>query len=264
MIHLRSIHMDLAGLPSQFPFSLPLVRSFPGLEFHAPVTFFVGENGSGKSTLLEALAAACKSPVIGGDDLDADPTLAHARGLALRLRLAWTRRSRRGFFLRAEDFFRFARRMASLAQEMDQAAEEAGQQYTGYARQLAQGSLRGQKREIEQRYGGEFDARSHGESFLTLFRSRMVPGGLYLLDEPETPLSPQRQLTLLSMMKEMTEEKECQFVVATHSPILMAYPGAAILNFDETPIREVAYEDLEHVRLTRDFLRAPERYLRRL
>jgi len=264
MIHLRDIGLDLDELPPQFPFNLPLVRAFPGLKLRAPVTFFVGENGSGKSTLLEALAAACKMPVIGGDELETDPTLAHARGLALRLRLSWARRSRRGFFLRAEDFFRFARRMASLAQEMDQAAEEAGKQYTGYARQLAQGSLRGQKQELEQRYGGELDARSHGESFLALFRSRLVPGGLYLLDEPETPLSPQRQLTLLAMMKEMTGEKECQFIVATHSPILMAYPGAAILSFDETPIREVPYEDVEHVRLTRDFLRAPERYLRQL
>ena len=129
----------------------------------------------------------------------------------------------------------------------------------GLARMPAARSLA----EMEQRYGIDLDANSHGQSFLKLFQSRFVPGGLYLLDEPEAPLSPQSQLALMVMMQDMIEQ-DAQFIVATHSPILLAYPGATIYSFDAQPIQRTAYEELEHVRLTRDFLNEPERYLRAL
>jgi predicted ATPase len=116
---------------------------------------------------------------------------------------------------------------------------------------------------LESRYGVDLDANSHGQSFLKLFQSRFVPEGLYLLDEPEAPLSPQSQLGLLAMMADMVAQ-DAQFIVATHSPILMAYPGAAILSFDQEPVERVRYEDLDSVRLVRDFLVDPERYVRRL
>ena len=99
---------------------------------------------------------------------------------------------------------------------------------------------------------------------MAFFQARVVPGGLYLMDEPEVPLSPTRQLAFLSILKECSEEKSCQFVIATHSPILMALPGATLLSFDDGPIREVAYDELEHVKLTRDFLNHPEAFLRHL
>jgi predicted ATPase len=116
---------------------------------------------------------------------------------------------------------------------------------------------------MERRYGADFDANSHGQSFLKLFQSRFVPGGLYLLDEPEAPLSPQSQLALLAMIGAMVAQN-AQFIIATHSPILLAFPGARIYNFDATPVQAVAYEDLDHVRITRDFLNAPERYLNQI
>ena len=109
----------------------------------------------------------------------------------------------------------------------------------------------------------DLDANSHGQSFLRLFQSRFVPGGLYLLDEPEAPLSPQSQLGLMAMIADMVAQ-DAQFIIATHSPILMAYPGATIVSFDEVPVSVVEYESLESVRLVRDFLVAPERYLRRI
>src|SRR5205085_10529859 len=133
----------------------------------------------------------------------------------------------------------------------------------GYGLRLAQGAVRGQRRELARRYGEDADARSHGESFLNLFQSRFVPGGLYLLDEPEAPLSPQRQLALLSMLKEMVNE-DAQFIIATHSPILMAFPEAMILSFDVHPIKEVMWEEIEHVSLTRAFLNNPSSFLRHL
>src|SRR5688572_3526107 len=116
---------------------------------------------------------------------------------------------------------------------------------------------------MERRYGVDLDASSHGQGFLHLFQSRFVPGGLYLLDEPEAPLSPQSQLALLVMIQDMVAH-DAQFIIATHSPILLAFPNATIYSFDRLPLERVPYDELEHVVLTRDFLNAPERYLRAL
>jgi predicted ATPase len=265
MIHLRSIDIrpparTLAG----FPFELPVVRKFKEIKLTSPVTFLVGENGSGKSTVLESVAAAVGSVVVGGEDVRTDKTLGHARALAAQLKLTWTKRTHRGFFLRAEDFFNFTRRVNQTSAELEEMAGEFEREgLKGYGLRLAQGVVRGQRRALTSRYGENADARSHGESFLHLFQSRFVPGGLYLLDEPEAPLSPQRQLALLALLKEMTAQ-DSQFIVATHSPIVMALPGADILSFDHAPVRRVRYEDVEHVSLTRDFLNNPEAFLRRL
>ena len=118
--------------------------------------------------------------------------------------------------------------------------------------------------ELRRRYGADPDAGSHGEQFLNFFEQRLAPGGLYLLDEPEAPLSPMRQLTLLSIVMAAAAERDCQFLICTHSPILMAASGARILSFDQVPIAEVAYDEIEHVTLTRDFLNRPGAFLRHL
>ncbi len=131
------------------------------------------------------------------------------------------------------------------------------------ARTLAQGPARRSLAEMEARYGTDLNAQSHGESFLALFQSRLVPGGLYLLDEPEAALSPQSQLAFVSMLKASIDEGS-QFLIATHSPILMAIPDAGILSFDRNPVAPVSFEELEHVSLLRDFLAEPERFLRHL
>ena len=131
----------------------------------------------------------------------------------------------------------------------------------GQARMAYAGSLAA----YEERYGKDaLNQSSHGESFLRLFQSRIVPGGLYLLDEPEAPLSPLRQLALLSMIRDMAEKQDCQFILATHSPILAALPGAQVLTFDTAPLSNTRYEELEAVNLLRDFLSCPERMLRQL
>lgn len=268
MLLLRSITWK--GAPpddaSTFPFSVPAIRSLSVLQLDTPVTFFVGENGSGKSTLLEGIAAAVGLPAIGSDSVRDDVSLAAQRALGSRMRLAWTRRTHRGFFLRAEDFFGFTKYLARLRAELRARLQEIEVEYEGrsaYARGLALGPTSASLAELEHRYGVDLDASSHGESFLRLFRSRFVPGGLYLLDEPEAPLSPQSQLGLMAMLKEMVAE-DAQFIIATHSPMLLAYPEATIITFDQRPPRRVAYEELEHVRLTRDFLNAPEAFLRHL
>jgi predicted ATPase len=252
----------------EYPFSLPVIQSLhhKELEFDSPVTIFVGENGTGKSTLLEGLAVACESIAVGGYDVHSDPTLYGARRLAEKMKLVWNLRTRRGFFMRTEDFFNFSRRLAELKDDMEDNIESVDAQYEGrsdYAKALAKGSYRKSINAIEQTYRGDLEERSHGESLLTLFQARFVPGGLYLLDEPESALSPISQLALLSMVKEMVT-KNCQFVIATHSPIIMAVPGASILSFDSIPICKKDYDDLDHVRLFRDFMQDPDRFLRHL
>jgi predicted ATPase len=261
---LRSVRRRSGGDEGSFPFSVPAIRSLEGLDLAAPVTFFVGENGSGKSTVLEAIAAAARLPTVGSDDVQADGTLAAQRELADALQLVWSRRTRKGFFLRAEDFFGFTKRLAVMRAELQARMAEIELEYadrSAYSKGLAAGPVRASLAALEARYGVDLDANSHGQSFLKLFRSRLVPGGLYLMDEPEAPLSPQSQLGLMAMIADMVAE-EAQFVIATHSPILLAYPGARIVSFDEIPVKPVAFEELESVRLVREFLAAPERYLR--
>ena len=147
--------------------------------------------------------------------------------------------------------------------ELKEMEDEFDKNLTGYGRALAVGAACGQRMALAEKYGAEPDAKSHGESFLDLFETRIRPGGFYLLDEPETPLSPLRQLTFLSILKEMVAQ-ECQFIIATHSPILMAFPDATILDFGQTPLQKVEYDSVEHVALTKDFLNNPEAFLRRL
>jgi predicted ATPase len=253
-------------MPAGFPFDVPVVRTLETMELSTPVTFFVGENGSGKSTLLEAMALAAELPTVGSDETPVDATLASQRALAKHLTMSWTSRSKRGFFLRAEDFFGYAKRLSRIKADMREEIARIEREYEGrseYAKGLAMGPAFASLDAIDGQYGGDLDGRSHGQSFLTLFQARFVPGGLHLLDEPEAPLSPQSQLALMALMHDMIA-RDGQFIIATHSPILLAFPGATIYTFDRTPPERVAFEDLEHVNLTRAFLNDPESYLRRL
>ena len=263
---LREVGRKRWGDESVFPFSVPVIRTFHRLDFNAAVTFFVGENGSGKSTLLEGIASAARLPAVGASDLGADATLDAQRVLGHALKLVWNRRTTRGFFLRAEDFFGFAKRISAMRAEFLAARTQIELEYADRspkAKGLAMMPANRSLAEMQRLYGVNLDANSHGQSFLKLFQSRFAPGGLYLLDEPEAPLSPQSQLALLVMIQDMVEQG-AQFIIATHSPILLAFPGAAIYSFDRAPAELVPYAELEHVTLTRDFLNAPERYIRAL
>jgi len=254
------------GDEASFPFNVPAVKSLAALEFTAPVTLFVGENGTGKSTVLEAIAAVAGSPTIGGEPMETDPTLAGARRLAERLRLVWTAKTHRGFFMRTEDFFSFARWTSETRSEMQGRLNDVESEYrdrSAFARAQARSAYVSSIAEMERRYGEDLDANSHGESLFILLQARLAPDGLYLLDEPETPMSPVRQLAFVSMVKESVD-KGGQFIIATHSPIIMAFPGASILSFDSQPPRIARWDELRHVKITRDFLNDPRRFLRHL
>ena len=210
------------------------------LELEKPVTFFVGENGTGKSTLLEAIAVAYGfNPEGGTKNFNFSTEDSHSE-LWKSLALVKRGYARDGFFLRAESFYN----VATNIDRMD--------------REPSFGSP------IIDSYGGvSLHHRSHGESFLALVQNRFGGHGVYLLDEPEAALSPTRQLTLLGQIDELVK-RESQFIVATHSPILMAYPGAEIFQFSEEGIQAVNYRETEHYQVTRRFLDDPERMLRYL
>ena len=223
-----------------YPFSLPVVRGLHELPLDVKVTFLIGENGSGKSTLVEAIAVAAGYNPEGGSRDNNFETRRSDSQLHRHVRLvrSW-RRPRTGYFLRTESFY-------NMGTEVDRLSQLPG----GFA--------------TLQAYGGRSPhEQSHGESFLAVLKNRFGPNGLYILDGPEAALSPQRQLALLVRMQHLVDDGS-QFVIATHSPILLAFPGARLLRLDGERIEPVAYRQTEHYALTRDFLNDPDRYLKRL
>lgn len=266
-LHLREIHLHpKANAEDTYPLNVPVVKGLSKMAFPNEVAILVGENGSGKSTLLEALARKAEMITVGSEEVHKDSTLDPIQPLVDALTLVWNKRTHRGFFLRAEDFFGYVKRLRLLSQEMAEELQRVERDYQGrsdYAKALASLPAATSINAFNARYGGDLDANSHGESFLTLFRSRFVPGGLYILDEPEAALSPLSQLGLISLIRSMTQA-DGQFIIATHSPILMAIPGASILDLDREPPGLVQYDELEHVRLYRSFLDNPGAFVNRL
>lgn len=241
---IRRVRVADSADTGRYPFSLPAVRSLArsgGIDLGPGVTFLVGENGSGKSTLVEAIAVAAGFNPEGGSQNFRFATRASESSLGDHLILSWGgRKPRTGFFLRAESYYNVASEIERLDRD-----PVAGPLLPAYG-------------------GISPHERSHGESFLDLVTHRFRPRGLYLLDEPEAALSVRGCLAVLARMVELVEA-HCQFVVATHSPILLSLPGAVIYEItDDGEIRSVSYDQALPVRLTRDFLAEPDRYLRHL
>jgi len=267
MIHLREITLNITSRNQQlYPFSLLLIQNLERMPFPSTVTIFIGENGSGKSTLLAGIAKASEIIRVGSEDFIQEPDDKASSELADAMRLVWNKRIHKGFFLRAEDFFRFTENLQMLRQNFQAEINRVDRDYqdrSDYSKKLAKGPAVSSMRALDERYGTSPGAKSHGERFLNLFQSRFVPGGLYLLDEPEAALSPISQLGLISMIKEMLQQ-DAQFIIATHSPILMACPQGTIYDFDQHPPVTREYETIEHVRLYRSFLTDPEAFLHHL
>lgn len=220
-------------MKGSYPFDLPLLADGLDLRFTSPVTFLVGENGSGKSTLLEAIAWAAGFSAQGGNRTNSHHETDDGALLGAALALTWKPKVADGFFLRAETFFNFASYLESVNSTF-------------------------------RAYGGQpLHTRSHGEAFLALFTHRFEDG-LFLLDEPEAALSPQRQLAFLEILNRLAKSGGAQFISATHSPMLLALPGATVWSLDGGAIQAVDYRETDHFRVTRDFLDSPERFFRYL
>lgn len=233
MNYVRGLKLNIPSNASSYPFNIPAIQcldSAGGLSFEKPVTFFVGENGTGKSTLIEAIAVAMGFNAEGGSkDFTFTTQRTHSE-LCDFLTMIKTIVPKDGFFLRAESFY-------NTASYLDQNS-------------------------TLQRYGGvSLHEQSHGESFLSLVTNRFTGHGLYILDEPESALSPQRLMSLLVSIDELVRNNS-QFIIATHSPILMAYPEAEILQFTEHGIEKVAYKETEHYKTTKLFIDTPERMIK--
>jgi len=246
-----------------YPFCLDLWNAPDGIAFPAPATFLTGDNGSGKSTLLETIAAALKLPALAQREVGDHPLMQATREAARRVRLVKKGPIRRGFFFRADDVTGFLQSQMRRAKELSSLGDEYATRFSGEGRRRAEGMARGQAAALTERYGENPFARSHGELFLALFDARITAPGLYLLDEPEAPLSPSNQITLLAMIRRAIADGS-QFIVATHSPILMALPDAALLDFNQKPPAPIDWRDTEHVSITRAFLANPGAFLRHL
>lgn len=227
-----------------YPFSLKLVKNLKTIFFPTQVTFFVGENGAGKSTILEAIAYHAGFGLEGGSKnisfkTSIEDTYAGVKELSDHLTLSWRRKPKDGYFFRAESFY-------NVANYIDYLERECGG--------LAYGP-----------YGGKsLHHQSHGESFLSFFKNRVGSGGFFVFDEPEAALSPQRQVSFLVLMNKLCKHPDTQFVIATHSPLLLSYPGATIYSCDGDFLEKVSYEETDHYHITKEFLNNPGLFLKNL
>lgn len=229
-----------------FPFNLSVIQNLSDITFTSQVTFIIGENGTGKSTILEALASKVGFGKEGGsknvnfstaDDIHGN----QADSLASQLILSWRKKPKDGYFFRAESFFNVANFFENMAK--DPLVGDSA--YNSYG-------------------GKSLHVQSHGESFLAFFTNRLGEGGFYILDEPEAALSPQRQLSLLKIINDLCKNSETQFIIATHSPILLAYPEATIFSCDGECLEMIEYEKTPHYEITKGFLDNPKIYLHHL
>lgn len=236
-MHLTRVTLLTDEFPTidNYPFSMDLYQKTKQIAFKAPLTFFIGENGTGKSTLLEAIAHRSGFHIWRGLDRSRFEVNPYEDDLYRFIRLEWTNGMTPGSFFAADIFRNFTKNL-----------DEWSSNDPGMLKYFGGKSLMSQ---------------SHGQSLMSFFRTRYKIKGLYLLDEPETALSPKSQLELLGLLHDMSCMGHAQFIVATHSPILLACPGADILNFNQLPLESIAYEDTEYFNIYRDFLNNRKKYL---
>jgi len=235
-MHIQGLELHPERYPTRerYPFSLAIFQRTRRVEFTTPVTFFVGENGTGKSTLLEALARRCGIHIWRGLERARFERSPYERDLYRAIDVEWTHGRVPGSFFASQDFRAFARLVDDWATSTPGILDHFG--------------------------GRSLMTQSHGQSLMSFFKARYAIKGVYFADEPETALSPRTQLELLRVLSEMGEAGHAQFVIATHSPILLACPGATIYSFDHIPVRQVAYEETDHYQVYKAFMEDPSRY----
>lgn len=237
--YIREVILDRNEIENfnRYPFNLPIIKKLNKLKLHPKVTFIIGENGSGKSTLLEAIATSYGFNPEGGTKNFSFSTYDSHSELHKYIKLIkGMKMPKDGFFLRAESIYNLASNIEELDRE-------------------------GMGNRIIDSYGGmSLHEQSHGESFFAIMMNRFSRKGLYILDEPEAALSPSRQMAMISRMNELVNQ-DCQFIISTHSPILMSYPRSIIYEIKDGYLRDVSYEDTDHYQITKEFLNNTEKFL---
>jgi predicted ATPase len=248
-----------------FPFNIPAVQFAKNIELSNKVTIFVGDNGSGKSTLLEAIAYKLNLALIGGY-IEANNRAGFDAAEALQpfLEINWKRETRSGFFFRAEDFSDFINAVETERNKIYNDLSELRGQVDDRIIDEITNNANFYRKDMRRAYGTDMQAFSHGEAFLKILQTRIGDKGIFLLDEPEAALSPLKQLSLISLILEIVKMKNAQFIIATHSPILMGIPNATLYEIQEDSMRQVEYRETDHYRITKTFLDNPEHYLRHL
>ncbi len=236
-MHITSVVLHPESYPTgdNYPFSLEIFRETKCLDFTCPVTFFVGENGTGKSTLLKAICRKCGVHIWEETERSRFKNNPYEERLAEHLDVNWSDGPVKGAYFSSQVFHDFARFLDEWAR-----ADPGMLNYFG---------------------GDSLLTQSHGQSLISFFSSRYKIPGIYFMDEPETALSPKSQLKLLKVLKDMSGDGHAQFIIASHSPILLAYPGAALYNFDRVPVTTIEYEETEYYQCYRDFLNNKDKYL---
>jgi len=238
LLHLKEVRLLTDQYPTRnhYPFNIDVLQQTRSIDFSSPVTFFIGENGSGKTTLLEALARRCQIHIWSGMDCTRSEPNPYEEKLFLNLQVEWSDGMVPGSFFSSQIFRNFAQLV-----EMWEADNPGQIDYFG---------------------GKSFLTQSHGQSLMSFFKARYKIKGLYLMDEPETALSPKSQIELLQFLKGMSRMGHAQFIIATHSPILLACPGSIIYSFDHSPVKTIRYEDTEHYQVYKNFMENPDPFLK--
>lgn len=260
MAFLKSISID-TDKSGFFPFNIPAIRYARQLTLGEQVTILVGDNGTGKSTLLESVALALGLPLINGH-IGREADFEAARAIKPYLRLEWGRQTAKGFFFRAEDFSDFVTAVDHQRAKIDMDLHDLkGEVDDAIIRQMSD-SMNSALWASQKQYGADLQAFSHGEAYLTILQTRIGDKGVFLLDEPEAALSPLKQLSLIAFILEVLKSGNAQFLIATHSPILLGFPGALLYEIRDDGMQAVEYTETDHYRVTKNFLNNPQYYLR--
>ena len=252
-------------IEESYPFNINPIKNTKELDLSSKITVLVGENGSGKSTLLQAIAYYNNSINVSSSRLDSDYYEA-VQKLAKKMKIVYTVKTRKGFFFSGEEFITYINSLKNMKIELLKDIEEIKTEFKGkdaYSLKLALGPLHSSLHQLDNKYEGELERKSHGEGFLEFFKARMHQQGIYLLDEPETPLSAVNQYQLVVLITDLVKAGS-QVIIATHSPILMALKDAKIYNFTKDKIVETTYEDIESVQFMKHFLNDKNNFIERL